>query len=324
MGIITSLAILSSQLNTVLILPALYAIMVTSSKSRKRWKNAAAYLVTVVIIYSGLWAFLTFGLKGIRTYAEFTDWQRSYILSPRYWAGGLQDSLARTWHGATEVHLAYLWQQGSLFGKWNGKPGSILLMLGQGLVLLFLIIEGLRGVISWIINRPRPAIHNIAILAGLPIFLFSFIFTPEWFNYRILYLPAFMVFIIPVIERDFRLTQPSLRRVWLLLLVIISLFLVNFTVKFLPENNPGNNPYLVEAKELATHYGPHDRIIYLSTMDGDYQIKYARYFTQCSVTRVIDLVTAIRRNPDEVEAFFKDGIEDGAGRSWFTRTRNFR
>jgi len=163
----------------------------------------------------------------------------------------------------------------------------------------------------WLRAKPRLPIQNIGLLAAVPIMLFSFVFTPEWINYRILYVPGFLLFIAPILERDFGLLQPRLRRAWPLLLIVVCLFLANFTVKFLPESDPGKNVFLNEAKQLGEVFGRHDRIFFISAGGGDFRVKYTRYFTECSVTRIIDLVAEIRNNPDKVEAFFRDGIEDG-------------
>ncbi len=309
-GLLTSFAILCSQLNTVLILPAIY-LFLFNKPATGRGKALFAYAATVVVVTGGLFLFLVAGLKNIGSFSELTAWQRSYILSPRYWASGIGDSLIRSLRGAASLHLAYLWQPGSLFNPRNGHTGSLPIMLGQALVLSFFIIETIRAFISWVITRPGSTVQNLALITGLPIFLFSFVFTPEWVNYRILYMPSLILFISPVIESDFGLKSPSLRKLWPLLIVILSLFLTNFTLKYLPESNARHNLYLNEARELSKNYGLHDRIIYLSAYDGDYRIKYTRYFTQCNVTRVIDLVAAIRRNPAEVEAFFRDGFRDG-------------
>lgn len=309
-GILTSLAILSSTLNLILVLPAIYLLLIRASNG-PRWKNLVVYLVSLVVVWGGLWSFLNYGLKGSGASEVFQDWRYSGLLSPRYWAGDLLDSLQRTWHGATELHLSNLWEDGSLFSRWDGEFRSIPLRLGQMIVLLFLIIETIRGILFWITSRPRPVIQNIAIITGLPVFLFYLVFTPELLNYRILYIPSFILFISFIMERDFGLRRPSIRKAWPLALVIISLFLTNFTLKFLPESNPDNNPYIIEAKQLGADYGLHDRIIYLSAMDNDYRIKHTQYFTQCNVTRVIELVAALRANPEEVEAFFRDGIKDG-------------
>ncbi len=316
-GFITSLALLASQLNAVLLLPFFYVLLLGDSPSRVKAKNVGIYITSIIIIGGGLWILLAIGSQGIGTWKEFAAWQQSYITSGHYWASDLRDSLTRTWHGAPDLHLANLHGDGSIFGGMSENDGSkdwfkwVAVSLAQLVVMLFILVETVRGVYWWIRNKLRMPIQNIGLLIAVPIMLFSFVFTPEWINYRILYLPGFLLFLAPVLERDFLLGKPRLRHIWPLLLVIISLSFANFTVKFLPASDPERNPFLMEAKQLDKQFGRHDRIFFISSCEGDYRIKYTRYFTECSVTRIIDLVGGIRNNPDEVEAFFREGIVNG-------------
>lgn len=316
-GFITSLALLASQLNAVLLLPFFYVLLLGDSPSNVKARNVGVFITSIIIIGGGLWMLLAIGLQGIETWKDFAAWQQSYITSGHYWASDLRDSLTRTWHGAPDLHLAYLHGDGSLFGEMNENIGSVewfkwvTVSLAQLVVLLFILVETVRGVYWWIRQKLRIPIQNIGLLIALPIMLFSFVFTPEWINYRILYLPGFLLFLAPVLERDFKLGKPRLRNIWPLLLVIISLSFANFTVKFLPGSDPGRNPYLVEAKQINEQFGRHDRIFFISSGEGDHRIKYTRYFTECSVTRIIDLVAGIRNSPEETEAFFREGVING-------------
>jgi len=316
-GFITSLALLASQLNAVLLLPFFYVLLLGDTPSNVKAKNVGVYMISIIIIGGGFWMLLAIGLQGVGTWKDFAAWQQSYITSGHYWASDLRDSLTRTWHGAPDLHLAYLHQKGSLFGGMSENIGSkewfkwVTVSLAQLVVLLFIIVETVRGVYRWIGKKLRLPIQNIGLLIALPIMLFSFVFTPEWINYRILYLPGFLLFLAPVLERDFLLGKPRLRTIWPLLLIIISLLFANFTVKFLPGSNPGRNPFLMEAKQLDEQFGRHDRIFFISSGEGDLRIKYTRYFTECSVTRIIDLVAGIRDRPGEVEAFFREGVVNG-------------
>jgi hypothetical protein len=264
-----------------------------------------------------MWVYLAHAVLGANTFADFAKWQRSYVTDPVYWVRNISDSLRGSFRGAVEVHLGYAFQPGSIFGGWReGSEGigwfkELLLKTGQAMVLLFFIIETIRAIIVWVRKDMRNPAQTAGILVALPIILFSFVFTPEAVYRRILYLPGILLFIAPIIERDFKLGQPSIRRAWPLALVIVALFMTNFSVKFFRESNPANNIFLNEAMELAGRFGSKDKIIYSNAYDGDLRIKYTRYFTECNVYRAIDVVSTMRANPAELESLFRETLEAG-------------
>jgi hypothetical protein len=316
-GVLISIATLSSQLNAGLLLAGIYLLLASDAKPRVKMKSLLLFFATIILISVALWGCIAYFLIGASTPAEFMDWQRTYITSHRYWGHSLADSLKRSIRGATELHLAYLFRGDSLFGssqdgfasnEWfKGLP----LKIGQALVLLFFIIETIRAFIGWVRSGTRYPIQNIGLVVFVPVMLFSFIFTPEQTNYRIMYLPGLLLFLSPLLERDFNLNRPSFRCAWPLSLVTIVLFSVNFIVKFLPESNPNNNHLLAEAKQLGEMFDHSDRIIFLSAYEDDFRIKYTRYFTECNVHRVIDIVYALRNNPEELEALFRKTVGYG-------------
>ena len=314
---LTSIAILSSQANAVLLIPVIYLLAACDTKSRAKINNFALYILTFIIISGAMWAYLAYALLGARSFADLAGWQHTDAVFPAYWPQGLADSLKRSLRGAVDLHLAYAFQPGSLFGGWREGAGSLEwfkdlpLKAGQAIVLLLFAIETFRAVIGWLLARPRNPVQTVGILTALPAVAFTFIFTPEQVHHRILYLPGLLLLIAPLIERDFELGRPSLRRAWPLLLVILSLFLTNFCIEFLPESNAANNIYLNDTKELAKRLGRNDKIIFLSAFDGDYRIKYTRYFTQCDVYRAMDVVHAIRTDPSELEAVFREAEQKG-------------
>ncbi len=307
MALLVIAAISFSELNAVLILPALFVVSVGGNKDR--WPLVLIFLLTVIVVGICVFLLLVVWLKGITDLNGFLEWQHSYITSARYWALGLSESLTRSWRGELDLHLAPA-ANSYTNSAITGFPG-VLAEAGRILVLAFIFITTLRGLISWLRSRCRKPAQTIGILSALPIFIFSFIFTPDWFNYRILYLPGWILLIAPVLESDFKQAPKPAFKAAIIWLAVALLILLNLTLKFAPCSNPASNPYLSEAHALAGNFGPHDRIVYLSAMDDDYRIKYTRYFTQCSVTRVIDLVAALRRDPAEVERFFRSSVENG-------------
>jgi len=316
-GVLTSVATLGSQANLALLLPMSYLLVTCRTKPTAKIENCLLYFLTFIIIGGAMWAYLAYAVLGAGSLADFMKWQHSYVTDPSYWAHGIADSLRGSFHGAVELHLAYAFQPGSIFGSWRGAFGreewfkEPLLKAGQAIILLFFVIETIRAIIGWLGCRSRNPIQTVGILTALPIILFSFVFTPEPVFRRILYLPGILLFIAPIIESDFKLGRPSLRRAWPLLLVIIALFLTNFTVKYLPESKQANNIYLNEARELAKRFDSRDKIIYSNAYEGDLRIKYTRYFTECNVYRAIEVVNTMRTNPAELEALFKEAVEKG-------------
>jgi hypothetical protein len=310
-GVLTSLAVLSSQANLVLLLPMVYLLVVCVSKPRAKIGNLILYIVTIIIVSAALWAYLAYVVLGIRSYAGFVDWQHSYVVFPAYWAQDLADSLKRSLRGAVDLHIAYAFQSGSIFGGWEKGVKSLPLKIGQAIVLIFFVVITIRAFIGWLLVRPRSHVQNIGLLTSLPVLLFTFVFTPEQIHHRVLYLPGFLLFAGHMIEHDSALGLPSFRRTWPLVVVIACLFLANFASKFLPGSNLSNNELWVEAKQLSKQFGLKDQIIYLSAYEGDFRIKYTRYFTRCTVHRVIDIVRELRAGPERVKNFLRPGTKAG-------------
>jgi len=318
-GVLTSLAILASQINAVLLLPAVYVMFAGEGISKgRKLGNLARYLGIVALVAGGLFVLTGIILEGVRTPAHFLDWQHSYVYERRWWAQGLVDAIQRTWVGSINVLLASVFDRSGLFGNWREGFGTshwflqLTLRVGQAIVLAFFVVETVRAAITWVRTRPLPPIQTIGVLSALPVMIFSCFWAPESSNYRILYIPGFLLFLMPSLVRRYSLDRFAPKRAWPIVIVVLSLFAVNFVTQFLPQATPRNNPYNYEAFALMSFVEPGSLIIYSGTDEGHMRGLYAQYFLRCHTIMVHELVRLVRECPEEVQEGFRDYREAGS------------
>ncbi len=304
-GVLTGLSILTSQINTVLILPSIYLLLQGDVPLRSKFRKIAGYLLSVLLIAGGLFIIIGVVLAGFRTPTDFFHQQHSYVLESRWWAVDFFDAVRRTWYGMINVHVASVFRSDGLFGNWLTGFGtlswflSLTLRLGQAAVLIFLGVETIRAFVEWIRSHERSHFQTIGLAVALPIMLFSCVWAPESSNYRILYIPGLLLFLMPAIEKRFSLDKFNFRRAWLVLFVLACLFTVNFNAQFGPESDPLNNPYIYETFRLRESVKPGDLIIYSGTDEGRMRGLYVRYFLECDIAMIQELMPRIRGHPAE-------------------------
>ncbi len=318
-GLLISLAILASQINAVLILPAGYAILQDKIPTRSKIRHLIWLLGIIIITTIGAMFLGGYIFAGIRNPTEFINWQHSYVYQGRWFVSGLVDAIQRNWIGLNDLMVAYVFRGDGLFGDWSEELGTLewykrlAVRAGQAIVLIFFLFETIRAIILWIRTRKLHPLQVIGITAALPVFLFSCIWTPETIHYRILYIPGSILFLVPSLEKYYRLDRFSFRRAWPLLLVIVCLFGVNFYNQFLPQSNPVNNYNLLEVWGLEEQgIGPGDLIIYAGTGDGGMRERYVRYFLQCDSFRVHELMPKLEAYPELVIEDFLERHERGS------------
>lgn len=312
-AILTGLAMLSHQVNALMLLPILYF----SLTSRNRLINLAitvggAILVTVVVtIITGVF------LEGNSSVSEFIAWQKSYVTRSMYWADNPLDSIVRSFRGIIENHLAHAFHSEGLFGDWQDSFGSplwywrLLLRISQAFVLVFLLYLTIRSGIDWYKNRPRNPLQTLGLLFALPFFIFCFFFTPDSTNYRIFYLPGFILFLAPGTSELFHLRKLDYKRAWVLILLILTLFCTNFITKYLPESDATKNPYISEATFLAQSIGPGDLVVYSGTGDDFLRMHYFKYYTHAEATFLPELIEIVRNNPDALIEDIQKRTDEG-------------
>ena len=316
-GILTGLAVHTTKLNIGLVLPAAYVILSNNIPFRKRITNMVWYIVTTMVVGGILLILLGTIFSGLNSAADFINWQQSYVMKARWWPDNFMDAIQRNWVGLVGLHLSSVFNADGLFGERVADFGSpewfkwIFIKIGQALVLLFLAIELIRTFVEWYRNRSLWRLQTLGLVAALPAFLFSIVYTPEWPNIRILYLPGILLFLAPALERHYDLDKLSFRRSWPILLVVVSLFAVNFTSKVLFESGPDNNPYLYEATSLQETLDEGDLFICSGTDEGFLRGLYTRYSTRCEYIQSNELVRLIRLDEDEVVDNFKGRLENG-------------
>jgi len=315
--LLTALAILAGQINAMLLLPACYAVTSGDIPTREKSGRAVVLLVMVVIVTAAMFYLVGALFAGVRTPSGFLDWQHSYVFERRWWVHGLLDAIRRNWVGAVSVHVASAFDSGGLFGSWLdgfGTPARVaglLIKLGQAIVLLFLIVETIRAVAAWAQHRPLIPIQIIGLLSAVPIILFSCFWTPDTIHYRILYVPGYLLFLIPSVERHYRLEQFRFRRAWPVVLVLICLFSTNLATRFVPESNPEGNPYRYEMFRLRDSMNPGDIIIFSGSDEGRSRELYARYFLDVDTMLVNDIIGRVRSDPDGLAATLRAHYESG-------------
>lgn len=292
-GLLTILAIIASQVNFVLILPALFLLF----RQFKGIKNPIRYIGYVIAIFVGVFIInfiLSAAIEGVRTPADFIAWQHSSVFQQRWWIGGFQDAIIRNWHGLFNVHLAGVFSM-----EDPGSFQSILIKIAQIIAILFLFVELIRAFIIWKKTKRIEPIQIIGLLTAIPVFLFTCLYAPEQNYYRILYLPGFILFMLPSIESHYLLAIFDLRKAYLPILALICLFVANLFVQFIPLSNPMNNPKMVDVMELMEVVDSNDSIIYKGSDDGYIQSLYAKYFLECDSTTIGKLIEIADWRPAE-------------------------
>ncbi|HDS29978.1 MAG TPA: hypothetical protein ENN67_02925 [Firmicutes bacterium] len=312
-GFLAVFAILSHQVNGLLLVPILFAFLSKKYRTEPNPSVAVFSMIFPILIAALTIILMGIALVGLRSPVDFIAWQKSYVTHPWYWAQSVPDSLQRTFKGATELHITHIFHSYGLFGNWNGtvKPLHIFTVIAQAFVLLFIVIETVRAIIEWFRCKDKPLIQTLGLTAWIPFMIFCFFFTPESVNYRIFYMPGFILFLAFALEKHYSLDSFQLRRALPLLLMVAALFLNNFALKFFPEHIKDNNPMLYEAVRLARVFGPDDIIVYSGAGEDFLKAKYALYFTGADAIILPDLIEKIRENPDEVTEHFNALLDSG-------------
>ncbi len=312
-GILTGLSILSHQINALLLIPVFYI----GWTSGDRLKNTGISIGSVVLIAVLFTIFSGIAFEGVRSFSDFISWQKSYVVRSMYWAEGPVDSITRSFRGMIELHLAHVFHLEGLFGNWNDSSGSstwywrLILRFAQAYTLIFIGYETVKSLLEWIKARPRLSIQTLGLLCAMPFFIFSFFFTPDSTNYRLFYLPGFILFLAPALVRHFQLEKFEIKKAWPLVLLIIALFTTNFSVKFLPESDPSKNPFIAEAGLIAEWVGTGDLLVYSGAGEDYFRMHYMRYFTLADVAILPELIDAIRNNPEDLVADIKNRDVNG-------------
>ena len=305
LGLVTSIAILSSQLNLVLLAPVAAAVMLTEGPLRGKFISFFIYLLTVLIATLSLYILIAVPFVGIKTPQGFIEWQHSYVYSGRWWATNIPDIIQRNAIGLAKVHIAGAHDPNGIFGNWlNGFPSplwfiSLLVRIGQGYVLIFILVETFRALYLFIKGKIRTPLQWIGLATFLPIFLFSIVWVPETFHYRIMYIPGLILFLLPSITTRYGLDRFNFRKSWPVLLFILFLFSANFVMQILPNADPDNNPYTNDLKTLS-NVGDKDLVIFSGTDLGMTRGLYVRYFLGCDIEFSNELLGEIESDPEAV------------------------
>ena len=313
LGLMIGIAILIHQVNVLLLIPlALIILRTDGAIGQKSIRFLTAFIVALIVAV-GFTVLSGILIVGIHSLPDFIEWQKSYITQAQYWVHGPVDAVQRTARGAFDLHLAHTFHSEGLFGDWSGRlnPGILLLRLAQAFVILFIVIEAVRGLVEYFRDKSKPYIRTVGLYAALPFIIFTLIFTPESTNYRIFYLPGWLILMIPVFERHFHFEKPRFRNLWLPVMVIITLFTANFTIKFYPESIPENNPYIAEAGLLSIYFGPGDLVIYSGAEEDYLRSQYLRYFSRSDILILPELIESVRSDPGRVVDDFLERTDRG-------------
>jgi hypothetical protein len=313
LGIFIGIATLIHQVNALLVIPLAWTIYRTNNTSRGRMISLITAFIAALVVAVGFTILCGILIVGIHSMPEFIEWQKSYVTQTQYWAHGLIDAVQRTARGALDLQVAHTFHSEGLFSDWHRRlsAGILLFRAAQAFVILFIVIETVRGLVEYFRDRSKPYIRTVALYAALPYVIFTLFFTPESINYRIFYLPGWLIFMTPVFERHFRFQKPQFRSLWLPALVIMVLFTANFTIKFYPDSIPDNNPYIYEAGLMSTYVGSGDLVIY-SGAEVDYlRAQYIRYASHADILILPKLIESIRSDPERVIEDFEERAERG-------------
>jgi hypothetical protein len=306
-ALLTSLAILSSQINAVLLIPGAYLMLRGEGPLRCRIPGLLFYVAVTAVATIGAYLLLGVFLLGFRSPAEFLFWQHSYVYESRWWAQSFGDAIKRNILGLSNVLIASDFKDFiSIGSSQSGATREALLKhlpaIGvQVVILLFLLFETVDALYQWMRGNLRLPIQTLGLAIAVPILLFSCVWTPESSNYRILYIPGWLLLLLPHLERQAETHRFNPVRAWPVLVVLLLLFTVNLTKQALPQSNPTESPYVYEITKLSG-VGPGDYIIYSGTDAGRLRQIHAKYFLRCDAVLEQVFLREYRENPDEVAA----------------------
>ncbi len=296
---LVSLSILASQVNAVLLLPLIYVLHVKSESRRKGILTISqSVLLTIVIVGMLLTAF-GWKLGGFRSFADYVNWQHSYAFQERWWSGSFQDGFIRNMKGLFEVHIAGVFSTAGLFGDWTDGFGTtiwgcrLLLRIGQALAAIALLNEFIRASINYVRGQVLVPIQTIGLLAAVPILIFSVFYIPENLNLRILYIPGFILFMLPSIEQRYKFVDPERKwslKGWPIHFGIAMLLLVNILGFYWPYSTPASNPRLADMVEMSEYVALTDLVIYPWTDEGHTDALYVQYFLDTEALTVNKLM----------------------------------
>jgi len=299
LALMIAIATLGSQVNAALIFPAA-AVMFHSSQSGRVKSAKSWFLILATILITLLTTILICVKFGkFSSAADFINWQNSYAYQSRWWVSGIGDAITRNIKGITELTCGNLSGDGGLFG-----PPNILARPVQIIVYLILLIEIFTAFAAYIKNKLRLPLQTLGLLVAIPIFLFSIFYIPQNMNLRVLYVPGFLIFLLPSIEQRYmsEKANPKLRILPILLLVL--LLISNLLGKYLHERTPESNLFLQQTEEATRYISPDDIIIYPWTDDGHTQALYMQYYIGCdalTANKLMQIEAAIPE--DDFRAF---------------------
>ena len=317
LGAVIALCIMASQINAILILPLCYLFLIRSNGSATKVRNMATGLVSTGVLTIAIYALIAVAFVRVRTPAEFLQWQHSYVFDQRWWSQDIFDAISRIWVGAVSVPFTSAFYPAGLFGDWDVDPGKPVWYirffgrLGQAFVLAFFIVETVKAFLFFVRDRKLLTIQAIGLITSIPLIIFSCFWTPEDVHYRIMYVPGFLMFLMPSIERRYRLKEFRFRIAWPVIAAVFLLFILNLTMQFVPQSNPDNNPYNREINTLATLVDENTFIVFSGAEMGHIRSLYADYFLRCDVITVPNLIDFIRNDPEEIITSFTDCYASG-------------
>jgi len=295
-----AISILGSQVNAALIFPALYVIGRNSEIPIRKNQLLVIMPISALILSGLLTVLIGIHLGHFTGIGDFISWQRSYVFQERWWSNGFFDAVSRNAKGIIGIiigDLVHPATQVELTGS------ALWIIPAQVIILLFFIIELTIAGISYMKNRVRTTLQTIGLLVSVPIFVFSVFYIPENLNLRVLYVPGFMLFLLPSIERRYLEKTVSVRMVLIPALILFMLFMANLGAKYIPESHPDTNPFLVEAGEASLYISPDDIVLYPWTDRGHTQSLYLQYYIGCDALTVNKLMDIENEIPE-------DGFED--------------
>jgi len=304
---LVAISILGSQVNAALIFPVLHVIAGKSETPIRKNRLLVILTASVVIISLLLVALIGIFLGHFTGIGDFTSWQRSYVFQERWWATGLFDAVGRNVKGIIETIIGVAKFSGAL----GELPRSALWIIpAQVIILLFFIVEFAIAGISYVKNSVRTTFQKIGLLVSVPILVFSIFYIPENLNLRVLYMPGFLLFLLPSIERRYLSKTVSARMILIPAVILFMLFMANLEAKYTPESHPDTNPFLVEAGEASLYISPDDIVLYPWTDEGHTQSLYLQYYIGCdalTVNKLMDIANEIPEDAFEDFLFGPDG-----------------
>lgn len=303
-------AVAFHEVNIFLLVPIAYTLYVTGKNPTYGVRSALVITVFAILLTALIFTILAVSIGGVDSLPDFINWQKSYVTRPWYWAHGPVDSLTRSFTGAISLHVAEIHSSSGILGDWSGGPVSIISKILQFIILAGILFITIKSLISYFRDETDRRISNLALAVWLPYLIFSFVFTPESTNYRIFYMPGFILFLSCFLEK-FSAGGTKLKKLALPALLAVLLLATNFTFKFLPGSNIGNNPLIYEAVRLSATAGPGDLIIYSGAEQDYLRADYAKYFARCDTALLPDVISGIRNNPefviDDIGRRFENG-----------------